>query len=374
MNKETYLNELAQALKMYDKTYVDEIISDYDAHFEGGRQQGKSEEDICAELGSVSDVIAEIKELLGDEKLERFVPARPDAPIVHSGEGYSYKSGTQYAGQNGGETESRAYGGSAENKAYGDYDEKIVKSFRFQAGGADVRLRPARDGILRVYTEDKEDMQYIEQSLNNGVYSGRVVSKKGGFLGVNILFDIIGGTVGTVIAEIPATVENIKIEVKSGDVFLRGIRAEKMSVFTASGDVSVKKSESRNLEIQTASGDVELKKVNTEMLGIRTVSGDVRYEDVLANEFFCKTTSGDVGGKRIESRSAFVKTVSGEAALNLSCYDETFKAYAKSVSGSIKIKGGYRVEDKDFFNEDMENDIKVAVETVSGDIRIKAAK
>lgn len=88
MNKETYLNELAQALKMYDKAYVDEIISDYDAHFEGGRQQGKSEADICAELGSVSDVIAQIKELLGDEKMEKFVPARPDAPLTDSGDGY----------------------------------------------------------------------------------------------------------------------------------------------------------------------------------------------------------------------------------------------------------------------------------------------
>lgn len=361
MNKETYLNELAQALKMYDKAYVDEIISDYDAHFEGGRQQGKSETDICAELGSVSDVIAQIKELLGNEKLEKFVPARPDAPITDSGDGYFYKHGGQSESPNGGTQPGNQFGGN---------DDGTVRSFRFQAGSADVRLCPARDGRFRVYTEDKEDMQYVEQSFNDGVYLGRVVPKKGGFLGVNILF----ATVGTVIAEIPDTVEDIKIQVRSGDVLIHGIRAEKMDIFTASGDVSVKKSESRSLEIKTASGDIELKKTNTEILCIQTVSGDVRYEDVLANEFSCKTTSGDIGGKKIESRSAFVKSVSGDVALNLNNDDEMFMAYAKSVSGTIKIKGGYRVEDKDFFGEDMGNRIKAAVETVSGDIRIKTAK
>ena len=41
MNKEAYLNELAQALKMYDKAYVDEIISDYEAHFENGCSREK---------------------------------------------------------------------------------------------------------------------------------------------------------------------------------------------------------------------------------------------------------------------------------------------------------------------------------------------
>lgn len=359
MNRETYLNELAQALRPYDKAYVDEIISDYDAHFENAVRQGKSEADICEELGSVGDVIAEIKELLGEEKLKSFVPARPDAPIGAQENNYSY--------ENDGSDFDEAYNG-------GSSDEKVIRSFAFCLGSADMRLIPSEDNQLRVYTEDKDENIYIEQSVSGGCYKGQVAAHKSGFLGIAILAGVFGGPVDTVIAQIPASVENIEIQSTSGDIFIKQISAENIAVHTTSGDISAKKTESRKLEAETVSGDTEFKHVRTEVFQIHTTSGDVRYEDVIANEFSCRTTSGDLNGRKLEGRSVFVKTVSGDASVNLKCYDEKFYAYAKSVSGSVRVKGGFRVDESDFSRMDMSECIKAAVETVSGDVRIKAEK
>lgn len=358
MNKEAYLNELAQALKMYDKAYVDEIISDYEAHFENGMQQGKSEADICAELGSVRDVIDEIKDLLGEDKLKSFEVARGCAPIEKSEGGYSYEH----------------YDNDAQFSSESGSSENMLHSFKFQAGNADIRLMPSKDNVLRVYTEDKEEIRYIEASVNDGCYYGRVVPKSGSFLGTNILFGLFGAAVDTVVAEIPDSIEDIEIVTSSGDVFVKEINAENIKFQTASGDISVKKTQSRQLMIKSVSGDVEFKRLRTEGLIVSTTSGDIRYEDMLAHEFSCKTISGDVNGRRLESRSIYVKAVSGDVALNLICPDEGFCAYTKTVSGSVKVKGGIRAEDRDFSDRDMGSDIKVTVETVSGDIKVKAEK
>lgn len=356
MNKETYLNELAQALKLYDKAYVDEIISDYEAHFENGIRQGKSEADICRELGSVSDVIEEIKELLGENRLKGCPPARPDAPVEKSGDGYFYG----YDRQN------------SEERQYESENGRQIHSFLFKAGSADMKLIPSPDNMLRVYTEDKEEMQYISQTINDGCYMGEVASKKQRFLGTMILVNMFGGPVEKVIVQIPASVENIEIEAKSGDISMRQLNAENISVHTLSGDIYIKNTQSRQMEINAISGDIELKKICAEVLKLQTTSGDVRYEDVVANEISLKTTSGDLGGRQLESRSVFVRAVSGDISLNMKCYDEKLYAYAHSISGSIKVKGGIRVAESDFTAMDMSSCMKAAVETVSGDIRIKA--
>ena len=51
MKKDEYLNKLSQGLKQYDQAYIQEILDDYEEHFQDALAQGQSEEDICRELG-----------------------------------------------------------------------------------------------------------------------------------------------------------------------------------------------------------------------------------------------------------------------------------------------------------------------------------
>ncbi len=75
MNKNEYLAALKNALKDTDQSIMEEIVSDYEEHFQVGIQKGKSEEQICEELGSIDDLIKEIKEVYHaasiDEKKEQ---------------------------------------------------------------------------------------------------------------------------------------------------------------------------------------------------------------------------------------------------------------------------------------------------------------
>lgn len=62
MNKNEYLSALKEALKDTDESVMKEIVSDYEEHFQAGMENGKSEEEICDDLGPIDDLVEEIKE------------------------------------------------------------------------------------------------------------------------------------------------------------------------------------------------------------------------------------------------------------------------------------------------------------------------
>ncbi|NLZ81939.1 MAG: DUF1700 domain-containing protein, partial [Clostridiales bacterium] len=72
MNKNEYLAALKAALEDTDQNVMEDIVSDYEEHFQVGIQKGKSEEQICKELGSIDDLVEEIKEVYhADSKEEK---------------------------------------------------------------------------------------------------------------------------------------------------------------------------------------------------------------------------------------------------------------------------------------------------------------
>ena len=54
---ETYMNALKQGLASFDSADAEEILNDFESHFADARSQGLSDEEICAELGNVDDVL-----------------------------------------------------------------------------------------------------------------------------------------------------------------------------------------------------------------------------------------------------------------------------------------------------------------------------
>lgn len=71
MGKEEYLCALKEALKDTDKSVMEEIISDYEEHFLVGMENGKSEEQICEDLGPIESLAEEIKEAYTDSKEDK---------------------------------------------------------------------------------------------------------------------------------------------------------------------------------------------------------------------------------------------------------------------------------------------------------------
>ncbi len=60
VNKETYLRELARYLKSLPKLEQDEILGDYEAHFEHAAYRGRSEEETARGLGQPKLIAREV--------------------------------------------------------------------------------------------------------------------------------------------------------------------------------------------------------------------------------------------------------------------------------------------------------------------------
>lgn len=63
MNKSEYLAALQEALKDINQDSINEILTDYEEHFQAGIENGKTEEEICGELGAIEDLVEEMKDV-----------------------------------------------------------------------------------------------------------------------------------------------------------------------------------------------------------------------------------------------------------------------------------------------------------------------
>lgn len=93
MNKVEYLEALKVALKNTDKEIMEEIISDYEEHFQVGVENGKTEEQICEDLGSIEDLVSEIKEVYGTDKKSEKKEKKEEKKEENSTDGKSSNKG-----------------------------------------------------------------------------------------------------------------------------------------------------------------------------------------------------------------------------------------------------------------------------------------
>lgn len=61
MNKKTFIDQLSDGLKKIGVTDSDEVVKDYESHFDNEVLKGKTEEEIAHELGKISDILVEFQ-------------------------------------------------------------------------------------------------------------------------------------------------------------------------------------------------------------------------------------------------------------------------------------------------------------------------
>lgn len=356
MQRDEYLNIIAQELKQYDKEYVDDIIRDYQQHFLDAAEQGKSQEEICEALGDPKTLAEEIRQMLGEETGKEYEVARPQADVEK--------------GKDQKQTEEKFQEEFREEE-----QPKALRRIHFSAGNADVCLRSSSDGRLHVYTQEKEEMKYLEQRFTGDTYYGHVRSRRDmGFVGLDLLAGLFGCPVDKVFLEIPSDMEAVTIELLNGDLKGEAVRARSLSITSFSGDVALEGIVCQSLFASSKSGDISLKKMQTESCVTETISGDTRCKKVTANTFTCNSVSGDIFGKKLESRNLYLKAVSGDVRLNLNCCQEDFYAHVRSFSGSVKVRQGFRVSEQELQEKRAKDCITAQVITVSGDVSLTAAK
>lgn len=374
MTRQEYMERLREQLDKFGKELQQEILNDYSEHFAEGQAAGKTDEEIIRELGNIEDMIRELKMV--------------EAEAVREEEDSSAAEDAAVPVQPGCESDAEKSG-----DAGGASCEEGKRSVVLKSGVADIVLMQSEDARIHVdYHNDgsaEEQLKYeFYQYEKDGVFYAGVRKNKNyndgkqksfSFGPTTITFRNIFNTGARnenieLIARVPKTLAEVKLETSSGNIEINRLALQKVKSVTASGDLKVSEAVLEKLEVTTASGDITLEGSTVERQEVTTASGDIRISGSKSCSTKLETASGDIScgkmvSEKIDAATAsgdidlkadageyHLVTVSGDVALNTEAAPEKIDAF--TVSGDIALRS--RVEGAE-----------VKVTNRSGDIAVR---
>ena len=135
MTREEYMKQLEESLQGYSREFAEEILDNYREHFETGLREGRTEEEICEELGEIETLLQDIQEMMGDRDIR-----------AHELEQYT---------------------------AVAEYQEQYsgIRRVELSLVAIDVKLSASADNQLHVYLEGGQDKgTYLEERMAGDSY------------------------------------------------------------------------------------------------------------------------------------------------------------------------------------------------------------
>lgn len=425
MNKIEYLNALKEALKDTEESMMNEIVSDYEEHFQVGAEKGKSEEQICEELGSIEDLVNEIKEVYqtNNSKQANENNNQSSSDEKKSGErrfnipgfdgekiGDAINSALDSAGEAISKIDVIELGHSLKNtleqatSTINNFTDTYLRnSFDFncknQEGSSENVTKSYETGeepgdgeksnVSYDFENDKLGTEETIESSNTATEDTSEQKKPGD--GLNLVINAECADV--TIVKSPNKKVNISYvndgnerqkqffefySYKEGNTVYAGIRRVGKAVFLFhmihnSMRIHVELPESMNyVDVKTTSGDIRLSDIKAERIIVGAASGELSLRQVNSTDLRLKCTSGDIKLESVNSVQLNAGTMSGD----ISAYGIDVKFLSmKSGSGDIEACNvTAEIIDNSSLSGDIElSQVKVSeckVRSTSGDIDI----
>lgn len=353
MKKEEYMGALKSALTGFDEELVQEIITDYEERFRVGQEKGKTEEQIIAELGSIKDLVDELREMQqgAGAKETRTGETQADSDEFRG------NSGTYYQEKSFAETFDAAM------KKFGKVFENVMKEagkvIEDAAEQIEIHMEEAKRNHANnhgsyTYTyegseKDAEGEPNVEQS-GEGMEGCRRVVVDADLADVTFLTtkDVKPRAVCHYYSHKTAMLYPFYAK-QEGDTFYVGVRrnqeTEKKSGFfqfstSPSVEIDLLLPESVVLvEAGSLSGDMKLGEVAPQELVIHTKSGDISANGLVCDRISMEAMSGDVVIANTIAKNITIATKSGDCEIRrLEGVDGVADLVIRTASGDASIK------------------------------------
>lgn len=224
-------------------------------------------------------------------------------------------------------------------------------------------IKPTSDDILK-FTQ-KDDVVFVsldEDKLKNLTRDDRSFFGK--------LFSITNQPNLTIQLTLGKGIDELQIELLSGDIFIKDINLRTAKVNTTSGDIHLQSiSATESLSCVTVSGDIQLDNITTESLDTTLTSGDIEGKNVQANSWNGKTISGDISADLLSiSPTVNFKSVSGDINLKLAS-EADLSIELNSLSGDIDFRN--QESSRKTTHKLKTGKGMASIKSVSGDIQIE---
>lgn len=361
MNKDEYLRKLKIRLSPYPDTFRRDIIHEFYNSFENGRKEGKTDKEIIEELGSVDEVIDNIRMMNGE-------PSRMS-------EDGTYQSAPRQNSRN-----------TSVEDFLNQVTDSLDKSFDILFNTVENNLRKPTDKQAEYYSSLlKVSPDWTELDFKPAI----VVTAEKSDISVHItkgnafgflftpdtkLFTFkeadlqlyqsdtecgfaVSGGAGDLNITVPQPLQSLKISLTSGEVNLLAIEAASLAVKTKSGDLTVNSVSGGELNFFTNSGVFSGREIKAENIRILSDSGDIGIEgvegtltlksstgDILiaghsGDSIYCSAASGDIS---VNSEAETISLTAGSGDITAQTSREAPNLSAETKSGDIdcRIRSG----------------------------------
>lgn len=319
MNREEYMNILNEVLLGYNQEFAKDVIKDYEDHFEISLKEGKSEEDICRELGDVNEAIEQLKQDFIDYKKQELIK------LTKAKE--ENKTEKNYEEQRGEYTNDKTSFEASKVK-------RLVLSLSFE----DLYLEGiGGDEIFIEYEGKKAEKSFQCEQRGDTIYAEAI--RNIGQFKVNFFnFGLNFGKSATVKVFVPTYLEEIEIHTASGEAYIKQIECKKLSYGGASGDVDVKECSIKKFEAKSISGDIRIEECSSNSMKAKSMSGEIDILESKVENCLMESMSGDVTMKESTFQTVYGSSKSGDILVTLEEDVTGITVEASTISGDTKIK------------------------------------
>ena len=368
MKKDEFFAQLRTAFAGMDEELIMDILGDYENHFKEGMENGKSEEEICDELGNVEEI------------RQAFLDENPAAMTINVNSFVSNDSGAANKQSDSNivfpinrvtdtnNTDDANFNSNSDTVGNSDIYNRFypgIQRVNAQLTDADIEIKKSstNDVELSVTGGLADDMEALKETLRVSASVGTLSIQQEKKAGISVsyaascLFGLKVGkySAGIVIhVAVPEQFEKIKVKSISGDIVANDISSGSFLVEAVSGDISVDQLNTKQCELNSKSGDIKTNNSSAKTLLIHTGSGDVGVEDCQADELLASSISGDVNVIACKADKMDVVSISGDIKAE---FDKSAQCRAKSTSGDCKVTIG--------------NQVDAVVSSTSGDVNVR---
>ena len=308
MTKEKYMNTLRERLNQLNIEGREDILNDFEAHFTLGKENGHSDEELMASLGSIDEILESYESInkTNDEKIRI--------------DGHDQKK---------------------------EFTNKIT-TIDISARHADTKITTSTDGGFHVdlYKEGK-----LLERLSHTLIAYQEVDVF--FVKVLPLFPHKSSGQYDLNIQVPKDLPILLLNTSSGDGTLEGISVNEIRINSASGDFKLMDIKAERVDIEVASSDFQIKDVSGDM-HIRSASGDFQIESSHGKAFHYQSASGDLNLVG-DYEQIQIANVSGDVNTELKTIQHM---HVSDTSGDVKIKIANT------------NDLQITASSVNGDCEV----
>ena len=383
MSKEEYINNLKGALQEFEEDLVQEIVTDYEERFIVGIENGKTEEQIMVELGSVEQLVMELKELqvfdtssVTDGKIEK---KRSNILENKINQTEDYREEDIVEEQNKKIEQTKENAGNVdwkfENlmKNVGKIIEGAVKKVKrkhfednstffedmekesdemhnitqfgeangichkivVDAGIGDVKIQKTNESIVKVechyyshktamiypfYTEQQQDVFYVGLHKVKDIQSAFFQFQLAPAVKIEVF--------------VPQTIQEIEVTTSSGNVELQEVERGSLKIHSASGSIKLLQLLGEDYSIETMSGSITAINVKANKAKFSSKSGSCNLVNVLVDTLSTSSMSGSLAIQGLQAETVSLNTISGSQTIKDIKVQEL---QSSAVSGSISI-------------------------------------